>query len=359
MPQPASRPLGAVVVGTGFGARVHVPALRAAGFCVHALVGRDRERTARRAARLDVPRAFGSIEDALALPEVDAVTIATPPASHAENALAAIRAGKHVLCEKPMALDTAEARRMLEAAQSAKIVHLVGHEFRFAPERALVARVIADGGIGEPRMASFTSFVTLAADPAVSLPEWWLDAARGGGWLGASGSHAVDQVRAWLGEFAAVSATLPTVADRAHGAEDSFAVLFRLRSGVDGVLQQSSGAWGPMASTTCVAGTRGTVWLEGPEVWVADRSGARRVEIPPDLCLPPAPPGSDDPRHRFTHLEIGPYTRLAEAFAAAIRGEAATRDQPRAATFADGLATQAVLDAIRDSAARRCRVEIS
>ena len=74
---------GAVVVGTGFGCRVHVPALRNAGFTVHALVGRDAARTQRRADRLGIPRACTTLADALALEGVDAVTIATPPDTHA------------------------------------------------------------------------------------------------------------------------------------------------------------------------------------------------------------------------------------------------------------------------------------
>src|SRR5882757_4860582 len=105
---PTNRPR-AIVVGTGFGCRVHVPALRAAGFDVVALVGRDAARTARRAERAGVPRAFDSLAAALALPGVDAVTIATPPATHAALAIEAAGAGKHMLCEKPFALDAAQA----------------------------------------------------------------------------------------------------------------------------------------------------------------------------------------------------------------------------------------------------------
>ena len=127
---------GAVVVGTGFGCRVQVPALRAAGFEVLALVGTDRERTARRAERLGIPGALDSFEAALALDGVAAVTIATPPSTHAALAIAAADAGKHVVCEKPFALDAPEAQRMLAAAESAGVVHLVGHEFRWAADRA-------------------------------------------------------------------------------------------------------------------------------------------------------------------------------------------------------------------------------
>src|SRR5690348_12474442 len=107
---------GAVVVGTGFGGRVHVPALRAAGFDVVALVGTDADRTKRRATRLGVPHACTSLSDALALGGADAVTIATPPDTHAALAIEACDAGRHVICEKPFALDSAEATAMLAAA---------------------------------------------------------------------------------------------------------------------------------------------------------------------------------------------------------------------------------------------------
>src|SRR5437773_1243097 len=75
---------------------------------------------------------------------------------------------------------------------------------------------------------------------------WWSDAAQGGGWLGAQGSHAVDQVRTALGEFAGVSAHLPVPPDRPWTAEDGYLVHFRLRNGVVGVLQSMAGDYGPL-----------------------------------------------------------------------------------------------------------------
>jgi len=343
---------GAVVVGTSFGGLVHVPALRAAGFTVLALVGRDAERTRRRADRLEVPNAMTSLEDALTLPGVDAVTIATPPASHCDLAVAAAGAGKHVVCEKPFALDTRQAAAMLDAAEAAGVTHLVGHEFRWATDRALAARAIADGAIGEPRLASFVQWLPLVADPEIKMPSWWFDRGAGGGWLGASGSHVVDQVRAWLGEIVTVSASLPLVSDRAPGAaEDSFVVRLGLASGVEAVLQQTAGAWGPPVSVTRVTGTRGTVWLEDGVAWVADASGSRQLPVPVDLELPPAPPESEDPRHRFTHLELGSYTRLCEVLRAGVDRRPVPTAVP-VPTFADGAACTRALDAIRASAAR-------
>jgi predicted dehydrogenase len=347
---------GVVVVGTGFGCRVHVPALRNAGFTVHALVGRDVARTRRRADRLGVPHACASLADALALPDVDAITIATPPDTHAPLVIEACEAGRHVLCEKPFALDAAEAERMLAAAESAGVTHLVGHEFRWAPDRALVARAIAQGAIGEPRLFSLVSYVPLVADPAAPVPEWWFDDRRGGGWLGASGSHVVDQIRTWLGEIATVSAALPTVSARAvdvngGGAEDSFVVKVTMRSGAHGVLQQTAASWVPeVVSMSIVAGTGGTIEVTGAGVSCSDRDGRRALAVPADLAPAEPPPASADPRERYTHLELGPYTRLAVALRAAVDGDPIDAAVP-VPTFADGLAEMRVLDAIRASAA--------
>ena len=320
-----SRP-GAIVIGTGFGARVHVPALQAAGFDVVALVGRDPDKTARRAARLGVP-ASCDVDGLLARPDVAAVSIATPTATHAPLDIAAARAGKHVLCEKPFALDVAEAETMLAAAEEAGVTHLIGHEFR---------------------LATLVQFVALVPDPAARTPDWWFDVGAGGGWLGASGSHVIDQVRAWLGDFAEVSARLPVVSDRVDVAEDTFVVRFRLRSGVDGVLAQTAGAWGPMTGVTRVVGTRGSAWIDGGDAWLADADGTHRLDVPADLALP-APEESTDPRHRFTHLELGPFTRLGEALRAGVEGRPGASPVPLA-TFADGVAAMRTMDAIRASA---------
>jgi predicted dehydrogenase len=99
---------GVVVFGTGFGCFTHVRALRNAGFDVRAVVGRDPEKTRRRARIFEVPRALVSVDEALALPDVQAVTIATPPHTHAEIAQKAPARGLHLICEKPFARDVAE-----------------------------------------------------------------------------------------------------------------------------------------------------------------------------------------------------------------------------------------------------------
>lgn len=336
------------VVGTGFGCRVHVPALRAAGFDVVALVGTDAARTERRAERSGVPIATTQLD--AVLDAVDAVTIATPPETHKLLVLQAVRAGKHVICEKPFALSWNEARDMVAAAERAGVTALVGHEFRWATDRALLARAIADGCIGEPLVATLVQYVSLVADPDARMPEWWFDRRAGGGWLGASGSHVVDQLRVWLGEFSTVSAAMRLLSDHAATAEDSFTVRARMINGCDVVIQQTAGAYGPMSGMSRVAGRDGTLWIDGGTVWLADGRGTRALDVPADLVLPTPPPASSDPAHAYTHLELGPYTRLCEVLRCGVEGVPPASAVP-VPTFADGLAEMQVLDAIRASAA--------
>jgi predicted dehydrogenase len=346
-----------LVVGTGFGCRIQIPALRAAGFEVAGLVGADPARTAQRAAANGVAQAFTDLDEAIGRAGAEAVAVATPPHLHAPLVLAALQHGRHVLCEKPFARDRAEARLMLDAARRAGVVHLVGHEFRWTPERAALARLIAQGGIGEPRLVTLTQHFQYIANPEVTLPHWWLDPDAGGGWLGAAGSHWIDWLRTWGGEIQSVSATLPHVSAPRGGAEDSFSVRFRLSNGAEGVLQQTAGAWGPLASTVRVAGTAGTAWLDGECVWIADRNGSRQAPIPSDLLLPPAPPASEDPRQQtaewqmLSHVELAPYTKLCEAWRALIQG-ARPSDAVPPPTFADGLACMEALEAIRASGSK-------
>jgi predicted dehydrogenase len=312
------------------------------------LVGSDPQRTQRRSESSGVPRAFIDLETAIAVTGAVAVSVATPPDTHAPLVLTALAHRCHVLCEKPFARDADEARRLLAAAERAGVVHILGNQFRMLAERAMVARSIAEGLIGEPRFATLVQYAGLLADADSKWPRWWFDQAAGGGWLGASGSHTIDQVRSWLGEFTSVSATVPIVSERRDVAEDSFVVRFSLASGVQGMIQQTGAAWGPAAGMARVAGTKGTMWVDNGDAWVADRAGTRRLPIPSELELDPMAP-SEDPRKQFLHFELPPSRRLCEVWRAAIEGRR-TSPVPYA-TFADGVACMEVIDAIRASAA--------
>lgn len=346
---------GVVIVGTGFGVLTHLRAARAAGFDVVALVGRDHAKARERAALFDVPHATTDLDEALALPGADAVAVATPPHTHARIALAAIAAGKHVVCEKPFARDAAEARTMLEAAERAGVIHLLGTEFRFGSAQALLVRLVGGGAIGTPQHALFELQLPTHADPAAELPDWWQLRSEGGGWLGAHGSHVIDQVRSTLGEITGVSASLQRLANRtAMTADDTYSVHLRLADGATVWIHGSCAARGQFVMTTKVIGTTGAAWLQGGDVWLDRGSGAEQVPTPDDLVVaaPEPPPASlirdaYDAWHSMG-IDLGPYTRLYEVLRARIAGEPVAAD-PVPATFADGVACQAVMDAIHTS----------
>ena len=348
--------LRTLVVGTGFGCRIQAPALRAAGFDVVGLVGSDAARTAQRAQANGIAAAFTDLDEAITATGAVAVAIATPPDTHGPLTLAAIARGCHVICEKPFAASAAEARAMLAAAERAGVVHLVGHEFRWSPDRAMLARAVTEGRIGDPRLSNYTAFIPYLVNPAADMPSWWFDIASGGGWLGAAGSHLIDSIRMSLGEFDSLSAGLQILGPTGVGADDTFMLRFRMKNGVQGVVQQTAAAWGEPLDIVRIAGSRGTVWVKDGEIHFADATGSSILAAPPELALPALPPVSTDQRQNtakwqmLTKVELPGYLRLCEAFRALIEGREPAR-AIRLPTFADGLACMEVLDAIRASAA--------
>lgn len=350
-----SEKLKALVVGTGFGVRIQLPALLGAGFDVVGLVGQDAARTAQRAEVNGVAASFTDLGEAIDATGAEVVAISSPPHAHADLAVAAFERGCHVLCEKPFAADLTEAGAMLAAAEKAGKVHMMGHEFRFEPLRATIANSIAAGMIGEPRMANITILLPQLTSQQGDMPDWWFDPGEGGGWLGALGSHVIDQLRTWLGEFTSVSASLTSVSATRGPADDSFSIRFAMANGLQGVIQSSAGAWGPPLDVARVCGSEGTLWTEGGEVRFSGHGGDRTLAITSELALPPAPPVTGDPRHDtarwkgLVQVELAPYTALCRSLKAAVEGRPA--DSPVApATFADGVACMKVMDAIRASA---------
>lgn len=346
--------LRALVVGSGFGCRVQVPALRAAGFDVVGLVGADAARTARRAEINGVPRAFTDLAEAVRATGAEVAAISVPPDVHARITLEAIALGCHVLCEKPFAANTAEAESMRNAAEAAGRVHALGHEFRFMPHRATIAAAIADGMIGEPRLATFVQHSSWVTDSEAGLMDWWFDPAQGGGWIGAHSPHTLDMIRCWLGDFATVSAVLPRVTITRGDVEDSYSLRFSTTGGAVGVIQQCGGDYAGMTEMARIVGSKGAIWVEGTKVMFADRAGAREVPVGSEFELPPMPRLPPDPRHEspewkmLAGLELRPYIQLCLTMRAAILGERPPTRVPMA-TFDDGVATMRLTDAIRAS----------
>ncbi len=147
---------------------------------------------------------FTSLDDLLVSAEVDCVDICTPTYLHAEQAIRCLEAGKHVICEKPMALNVEEGQRMIDAARAAGKFLFIGQCIRFWPAYEVLARLVADGSLGRIISAKFTR---LSATPGWSENGWLLDSCLSGGALLDLHIHDVDFIASLWGLPPAVSTT--------------------------------------------------------------------------------------------------------------------------------------------------------
>ena len=319
------------IVGTGWGARVQEPMFREAGLDVVGVAGRDQWR------------------ELVTAKNVDLVSVVAPPYQHREVALAALEAGKHILCEKPTTLSPLEAEELVRAAkQRPNQLALIDHELRFLPAwREARARI---GEIGRIRYAE-VRYSSPARNDLARAWNWWADASRGGGIWGAVGSHCVDALRYFGMEIEAAQALLHTViARRPFGdetrevtADDWASVHLRLNNGAVATMQLCAVSSGPDEATTLtIHGEHGAMRFTGEEVLLSqNRSPFERMAGGALEQRPGNSPGG----------AFGTGTlHLARALRAAL--DDGDRDAlAPAATFEDGLMQQRVLDAARRSAA--------
>jgi predicted dehydrogenase len=352
------------VIGTSWWADLeHLPGLAArADVEVAALCGRNAERLSALAAKYRVPRTCTDWRELVSGGGLDAVVIATPNALHHLQALAALDAGLHVVCEKPLALSVGQAREMAARAEAAGRKTLTFFTHRAVAAAVQVKRLVEEGFLGQPVHASalYLSASHLRPDKAAG---WRMVRAESGtGVLGDIGSHLVDLVRWWLGDVSRVAAQWQTVTrDRggvATDADEEVSFLAQLASGAQAVFQASKLAAGRgNYQRVELHGTRGALVYEADPgfdlTWAGrvlagrpDQTRLEQVALPPELAR-----GLDVPDEQAGRNEA--YRRLTDPFFAAIRTGGRV-----APDFGDGAAVQAVLDAVAESAERGSWVDV-
>jgi predicted dehydrogenase len=359
--------VGVGIIGTGFARTTQLPAFRACeGARLVAIASGRRENAERVAREFDIPVVATDWREVVEHPDVDLVSIVTPPSTHEEMTLAALGAGKGVLCEKPTAMNSDESRRMRDAAAAAKLFAHIDHELRFLPARRRMREMILGGEVGRVRHAS----VLFRSDSRAGAGRgwnWWSDAAAGGGVLGAIGSHAVDSLR-WLldAEVTHVSAALAThVPERVEAATgrpravttDDEANLLLHFAGSDATERTTAAVSLSMAEAgrpehnVEVFGSEGALRVDRSGRLFAARVGEgewREVETKEKA---PLAAGLND-----NEWSRG-FTLFAREIVAALgAGRAAVEG---AATFDDGHRIQLVLDAARAAHEGGCRVTIA
>lgn len=321
---------------------------------VVALCGRRPERTREVAGRFGVPRTFACFREMIAQGGLDAVVVAAPDDEHHAMTLAAIDAGLHVLCEKPLARTAAHAHEMWRRARDAGVVHMTMFTFRWLPAHRFLGELVAAGRIGEPRAFTFRFVHGLGLREDL---RWRSDPTRSDGVVADLGSHLFDLVHWWLGPITRVSADLHsfgTAEAAGRGvANDSATVSLQLASGAHGTVHLSSIAHvddhTPGQEFT-LFGSEGT--LEGrlsrsrTEVHlITAATGWNAVPIPERLFgLAPR----DQPSAVFTTGSSGPRAWI----------DAILDGRPVSPDFEDGWRAQRVIDAALESARTRCWVAV-
>jgi predicted dehydrogenase len=249
--------IGAAVIGTGFIGTVHVEALRKIGVQVRGVLGSTPERGAARADALGVGRAYASLDQILEDPSVDVVHVTSPNHLHVPQASAILSAGKHVVCEKPLAMTAAESAALVAQADASGLVNAVNFNIRFYPLHQHVREIVAAGDLGEVRFVTghyFQDWLLHDTDW-----NWRLEPDKGGALraVGDIGSHWLDLMAFVTGEpIVSVMADLATfvatrqeptgpvetfstersadVVARTMGTEDTATILLRFGNGARG-----------------------------------------------------------------------------------------------------------------------------
>jgi predicted dehydrogenase len=361
----AKKVIGIGIIGAGFARTTQVPAFKdCIGAKVVSVASAHRENAERVAEEYKIRHVANDWRELVARPEVDLVSVVTPPATHKEITLAALEHGKHVLCEKPMALNAAEAREMTERAAAAGVLALIDHELRFLNSRRMMRAMLNGGAIGTVRHCNYVFRSDYRG--VLDRPwDWWADEKMGGGTLGAIGSHAIDSFRYMLDVevtevFCMLSSHIAQRPDKNTGemravtSDDEAKLLFRM-------------ADSELTHKTTGAAALSVVESGGYEnrLEIYGTSGALMVEETGELWHSPAGSGSwrpvpVDQDSMAAGMRPGSWSRGFTAFSGAIIDalHGGSTKVEGAATFADGYQIQLVLDAARASHQQGCWVKV-
>ncbi|MCU1428205.1 MAG: oxidoreductase domain protein [Actinomycetia bacterium] len=315
------------IIGSGFGARVVAPVFAETDGCTVTAVVSARD--------------HDGVQALVARPDVDLVCVHSPPFLHARDVRLAIAAGKAVLCDKPFALNATEAAALFDEAQRAGVVHLVNFEFRREPARIAIAAALRAGAIGSPEHVSW-SHISSGSRVPLRPYGWLFDAARGGGWIGAWASHAVDMLRFLFGEVDEVNNASRRIdvierpdaqgVMRTCTAEDALSATLTVGGDVSVAIDSGFASTVTFAPRFTVFGSDGAIECAGNErVTLRRPDGSReeRFAVTPD-------PGADHHHTAMRNWVIDVRD--------AVESGAASKGMP---TFADGHACDLVLDQLR------------
>lgn len=342
------------IIGTGFARKVQIPAFVAAGAEIASVASGSLENARSTAEEFGAPHFTDDWRETVSRGDVDLVCITTPPKLHRDMTLLALEHGKHILCEKPMAMNVAEAEEMTKAAEGKDVLALIDHELRFQPGRQKALAMIRDGAIGKVRHTRYNFQAPHRGDPNVPW-NWWSDITEGGGALGAINSHIIDSFHFLLEtDISSVFCQLQTQIKQRRDAsgetrdvttDDQANMILRFADGeftddATGLVSVSMTEGPGYVNRIELFGDGGAMRIDHRgELYLAKRGEADWAEIKADIGE--AIDGVAD-----TGFSRG-FMQFAPEIVKAIKSGSTQIEH--AATFHDGLRVQRVLDAARES----------
>ena len=312
---------------------------QAPGQRLAAVMKRDRGQAQRFAEQHGVPRFYDTVDGLLADQEINAVYVATPPHLHADQAIQAANAGKHVLCEKPLALTSGQARAMIDACHANGVQLMVCYYQRYNTRHQQIKQLLAAGAIGQVTAARLNF-----SDYFPPTPGYWHHdpAISGGGPLMDLGVHCIDLLRYLCGEVTTVTAFIDTLA-APSAVDDTATLLLKLANGAQAVITShwSTANFEPQQSNGLeIHGTLGTI--QAAPISSKDSSGTLRLLTAAGVQDFSVVPGG-----------VRPHVALLTAFANAL-----ANNTPTPIPGEEGLAGLQVIEAAYQSAQSGVRVQV-
>jgi predicted dehydrogenase len=337
------------IIGTGWGVSVQLPIFRSQGMEVTAIYSRSMDKAKRLAEEHAIQHAFDTIEGIVTCSDVDVISVVSPTHLHQEHALAALAAGKHVLCDKPTALSAEGASVMVAAAKERPDqLALIDHELRFLPlfhEVKEAVKLIGD-------MWHCDIITQLNFGHFGRSFQWWNEREKGGGVLGAVGVHMIDLLAFVSGAkieqiSARCSVGLKEKPDRQTKemrpctAAEHVSAHFRMEGGVPGSILLSSISTAPAQQSITIVGSGGTLAIDilACTARLTDRKGAEVKAMSADFSV-------------FPPAQQSAFSAGTVLLAAAMKKAIETKDFSHTSTACDfegGQYVQSVVDAIWDS----------
>ncbi|MHA2403420.1 MAG: Gfo/Idh/MocA family protein, partial [Candidatus Kariarchaeaceae archaeon] len=322
------------------------------------LSGKIESKTQRIGSRLGVEKTTTNWQELLEDPKIDLISIATPPYLHKEMTIAALEAGKHVLCEKPLALNSDEAKLMVQAAEDSGLTAMLDLEFRYMPNRAYMMELISTGFCGEIYQFDITINSPSRINPRSRGFNWWSNSKAGGGILQALGTHYIDFIVQTCGKINSVSGQtkihIPKRLNKFTGkmkkvsSDDSVSCFFDVGNKSQATLKINTTTPFGLGTRIEIYGSEGSLILLQDQTLVGGKVG-----VDENLKQMNTPIKYIQERKNGEHHLIPPFKALLNDFAMGVKQGSSPHPN-----FVDGLEIQKVIDAIRESNDKRKWIEV-